>query len=55
LATAAVASVPPAPGRASMTICWPRRADIFSPTTRDTVSSSPPTGNAISSLIGFVG
>jgi hypothetical protein len=55
LATARVATVPPAPPRLSITICWPSVSLILSATLRAAVLALPPGANGTTSVIGRVG
>ena len=54
-ATARVATVPPAPPRLSITICWPSVSLILSATLRAIVLALPPGANGTTSVIGRVG
>jgi len=54
-ATARVATVPPAPPRLSMTICWPSVSLILSATLRAIVLALPPGANGTTSVIGRAG
>src|SRR5687768_16675404 len=47
--------LPPAPPRFSTSTGWPRRSDIFWPTSRATVSAKPPAANATTVRTGLAG
>ena len=50
-----VPTVPPAPARLSMTICWPSASPSLSLTERMTMVVLPPGGNGMISVIGRSG
>src|SRR4051812_46923731 len=47
--------LPPAPGRLSITNCWPRASDSFCPTRRASTSVVPPGAKGTSNRTGLAG
>src|SRR5688500_15637435 len=50
-----MATLPPPPGRLSMTIGWPRRFSISAPTARATIELEPPGAKGTTRRTGLVG